>query len=174
MTLFLTFCSEIASLHPWIITVFYKIWICFLQEMFWYTPFHIWCTKSHIAFTKLILIFSFYGRNGLSAAFQMLLGIFSDLSLTVFLCFLRYIIGKKGETRKRLESETKTSISIPKQGVEGQIGEKQWFEQTPRLWTIKVIHPTAFVQTEIISQTPREWIKKASAKCISMHKLIMP
>ncbi|XP_028826698.1 activating signal cointegrator 1 complex subunit 1 [Denticeps clupeoides] len=33
----------------------------------------------------------------------------------------KYIIGKKGETRKRLESETKTSISIPKQGVEGEI-----------------------------------------------------
>ncbi|MBN3302755.1 ASCC1 protein, partial [Amia calva] len=33
----------------------------------------------------------------------------------------KYIIGKKGETRKRLESETKTSINIPKQGVEGQI-----------------------------------------------------
>ncbi len=78
LTLFLTFCSEIASLHPWIITFFYQIWICFLQEMFWYTPFHIWCTKSHIAFTKLILkrnkvgivnseniYFSFYGRNGL-------------------------------------------------------------------------------------------------------------
>lgn len=37
--------------------------------------------------------------------------------------FYRYIIGKKGETRKRLESDTKTSISIPKQGVEGQIGK---------------------------------------------------
>lgn len=57
--------------------------------------------------------------------FKCFLTIFSDLSLTVFLCFLRYIIGKKGETRKRLESETKTSISIPKQGMEGQIGEKQ-------------------------------------------------
>ncbi|KAG5855483.1 activating signal cointegrator 1 complex subunit 1 [Anguilla rostrata] len=33
----------------------------------------------------------------------------------------KYIIGKKGETRKRLESETRTSVSIPKQGVEGQI-----------------------------------------------------
>ncbi|KAG9345951.1 hypothetical protein JZ751_007766 [Albula glossodonta] len=33
----------------------------------------------------------------------------------------KYIIGKKGETKKRLESETRTSISIPKQGVEGQI-----------------------------------------------------
>lgn len=37
--------------------------------------------------------------------------------------FQRYIIGKKGETRRRLEADTKTSISIPKQGVEGQIGE---------------------------------------------------
>ncbi|KAK1164550.1 activating signal cointegrator 1 complex subunit 1 [Acipenser oxyrinchus oxyrinchus] len=33
----------------------------------------------------------------------------------------RYIIGKKDDTRKRLEAETQTSISIPKQGVEGQI-----------------------------------------------------
>ncbi|XP_026206709.1 activating signal cointegrator 1 complex subunit 1 [Anabas testudineus] len=33
----------------------------------------------------------------------------------------KYVIGKKGETRRRLESDTKTSISIPKQGVEGQI-----------------------------------------------------
>lgn len=40
-------------------------------------------------------------------------------------CVFRYIIGKKGETRKRLESDTKTSISIPKQGVEGQIGKRR-------------------------------------------------
>ncbi|XP_019903172.2 activating signal cointegrator 1 complex subunit 1 isoform X2 [Esox lucius] len=33
----------------------------------------------------------------------------------------KYIIGKKGETRRRLESDTKTSINIPKPGVEGQI-----------------------------------------------------
>ncbi|XP_034049573.1 activating signal cointegrator 1 complex subunit 1 [Thalassophryne amazonica] len=33
----------------------------------------------------------------------------------------KYIIGKKGDTRRRLESDTKTSISIPKQGMEGQI-----------------------------------------------------
>lgn len=43
------------------------------------------------------------------------------VSLSTWL-FYRYIIGKKGETRKRLESDTKTSINIPKQGVEGQIG----------------------------------------------------
>ncbi|XP_040032494.2 activating signal cointegrator 1 complex subunit 1 [Gasterosteus aculeatus] len=33
----------------------------------------------------------------------------------------KYIIGKKGETRRRLEFDTKTSINIPKPGVEGQI-----------------------------------------------------
>lgn len=33
----------------------------------------------------------------------------------------KYVIGKKGETRRRLEFDTKTSISIPKQGIEGQI-----------------------------------------------------
>ncbi|KAM9831188.1 activating signal cointegrator 1 complex subunit 1 [Neosynchiropus ocellatus] len=33
----------------------------------------------------------------------------------------KYIIGKKGETRRRLEFDTKTSINIPKQGVDGQI-----------------------------------------------------
>ncbi|XP_039628624.1 activating signal cointegrator 1 complex subunit 1 [Polypterus senegalus] len=33
----------------------------------------------------------------------------------------KYIIGKKGETKKRLETETRTSINIPKQGVEGEI-----------------------------------------------------
>lgn len=38
-------------------------------------------------------------------------------------CASRYIIGKKGETKKRLETETRTSISIPKPGAEGQIGE---------------------------------------------------
>lgn len=33
----------------------------------------------------------------------------------------KYIIGKKGETRRRLEAETKTTISIPKPGEEGPI-----------------------------------------------------
>ncbi|XP_066477792.1 activating signal cointegrator 1 complex subunit 1 isoform X1 [Tiliqua scincoides] len=33
----------------------------------------------------------------------------------------KYIIGKKGETKKKLETETRTSISIPKLGVEGEI-----------------------------------------------------
>ncbi|XP_056386439.1 activating signal cointegrator 1 complex subunit 1 isoform X2 [Hyla sarda] len=33
----------------------------------------------------------------------------------------KYIIGKKGETKRNLESETHTSISIPRQGMEGKI-----------------------------------------------------
>ncbi|XP_036590563.1 activating signal cointegrator 1 complex subunit 1 isoform X2 [Trichosurus vulpecula] len=33
----------------------------------------------------------------------------------------KYIIGKKGETRKKLEMETRTSINIPKPGMEGEI-----------------------------------------------------
>ncbi|XP_077206567.1 activating signal cointegrator 1 complex subunit 1 isoform X2 [Paroedura picta] len=33
----------------------------------------------------------------------------------------KYIIGKKGETKKRLETETRTAISIPKPGAEGEI-----------------------------------------------------
>ncbi|KAM5140824.1 activating signal cointegrator 1 complex subunit 1 [Mantella aurantiaca] len=33
----------------------------------------------------------------------------------------KYIIGKKGETRRMIESDTRTSISIPRQGIEGEI-----------------------------------------------------
>uniref|UniRef100_UPI00398E6E00 activating signal cointegrator 1 complex subunit 1 isoform X2 n=1 Tax=Pristiophorus japonicus TaxID=55135 RepID=UPI00398E6E00 len=33
----------------------------------------------------------------------------------------KYVIGKKGETKRRLETETRTAISIPKPGVEGEI-----------------------------------------------------
>lgn len=33
----------------------------------------------------------------------------------------KYIIGKKAETKRRLETETRTSINIPKHGVEGPI-----------------------------------------------------
>lgn len=47
-----------------------------------------------------------------------------NICLWFFVSLLhRYIIGKKGETRRRLEFDTKTNISIPKPGVEGQIGE---------------------------------------------------
>ncbi|XP_068113876.1 activating signal cointegrator 1 complex subunit 1 isoform X2 [Hyperolius riggenbachi] len=33
----------------------------------------------------------------------------------------KYIIGKKGETKRNLESDTRTSINIPRQGMEGEI-----------------------------------------------------
>lgn len=33
----------------------------------------------------------------------------------------RYIIGKKGETRRRIEEETRTHVRIPKQGEEGSV-----------------------------------------------------
>ena len=36
--------------------------------------------------------------------------------------YFKFIIGKKGETRKRIENETKTQVRIPKQGEEGEIG----------------------------------------------------
>jgi len=36
--------------------------------------------------------------------------------------FYKFIIGKKGETKKRLESETRTIIKIPQQHEEGDIG----------------------------------------------------
>lgn len=69
--------------------------------------------------------FLFHNENRLQ--FYCSLKISGPIS-AIFLCFYRYIIGKKGETRKRLESDTKTSISIPKQGVEGQIGKKLRFD----------------------------------------------
>jgi len=40
--------------------------------------------------------------------------------------FFKYIIGKKGETKKRLESETRTQIKVPRQREEGDIG-MFWF-----------------------------------------------
>lgn len=36
--------------------------------------------------------------------------------------FFKYIIGKKGETKKRLESETRTQIKVPRQHEDGDIG----------------------------------------------------
>ena len=36
----------------------------------------------------------------------------------------KFIIGKKGETKKRLENETRTQIRIPRQGQEGDIGNQ--------------------------------------------------
>ena len=46
------------------------------------------------------------------------------LSLAVPNAYFKYIIGKKGETKRRIEEETNTQIRIPRQGEEGNIGEK--------------------------------------------------
>ena len=35
----------------------------------------------------------------------------------------KFIIGKKGETKRRLETETRTQIRIPRQGQEGDVGK---------------------------------------------------
>ena len=37
--------------------------------------------------------------------------------------YFKYIIGKGGETKRRLENDTRTRIRIPKQGEEGNIGK---------------------------------------------------
>ncbi len=45
------------------------------------------------------------------------------LSLNIPSTYFKYIIGKKAETKKRLENETRTQIKIPRVGVEGKVGE---------------------------------------------------
>lgn len=45
-----------------------------------------------------------------------------SLRLQYHSTYFKFIIGKKGETKKRLETETKTRITIPKMGQEGDIG----------------------------------------------------
>ncbi|XP_023579127.1 activating signal cointegrator 1 complex subunit 1-like [Octodon degus] len=41
-------------------------------------------------------------------------------------CLLyKHIVGKRGDTKKKIEMETKTSITIPKPGQDGEIGENQ-------------------------------------------------
>jgi len=45
-----------------------------------------------------------------------------QLKLQLPSVFFKHIIGKKGETKKRLESETRTQIKIPRQHEEGDIG----------------------------------------------------
>ena len=55
------------------------------------------------------------------------------LRLNIPSVFFKYIIGKRGETKKRLETETRTQIIIPRAGQEGKIGqlsEHKRFKQT--------------------------------------------
>lgn len=37
--------------------------------------------------------------------------------------YFKFIIGKKGETKRRLETETETQVTIPGHGKEGPIGK---------------------------------------------------
>lgn len=46
-----------------------------------------------------------------------------QITLDIPSTFFKHIIGKKGETRRRLENETKTQIRIPKSGQEGPISK---------------------------------------------------
>lgn len=45
-----------------------------------------------------------------------------QLKLDVPSAFFKHIIGRKAETKRRLETETRTQIRIPKPGQEGPIG----------------------------------------------------
>lgn len=47
-----------------------------------------------------------------------------ETSLDVASEYFKYIIGKKGDTRNRIEMDTRTQIRIPRRGQEGKIGEK--------------------------------------------------
>ena len=41
----------------------------------------------------------------------------------------RFIIGKRGETKRKIEKETGTQIMIPRQGEEGDVGESYRHDQ---------------------------------------------
>lgn len=45
------------------------------------------------------------------------------MAMAVPSALFKFIIGKKAETKKRLENETRTQIKIPKQGEEGDVGK---------------------------------------------------
>ena len=47
-----------------------------------------------------------------------------QLTFPLASAFYKFVIGKKGETKKRLENETRTQLRIPRQGEEGDIGKQ--------------------------------------------------
>ena len=47
------------------------------------------------------------------------------LSLDIPSAYFKFIIGKKAETKRRIENETRTQIQIPRQGVEGEVGKME-------------------------------------------------
>jgi len=44
-----------------------------------------------------------------------------QISLRIHSAYFKFLIGKNGQTKKRLEMETKTQIRIPRQGTEGEV-----------------------------------------------------
>ena len=60
-------------------------------------------------------------------------------SMDVPSVYFKYIIGKRGETKKRLENETRTRIRIPKQGEEGEIGIYTFTNETKTYQQILII-----------------------------------
>lgn len=61
--------------------------------------------------------------GGISAIEQQKDGSY-HLALEIPSAYFKFIIGKKGETKRRLENETRTQIKIPRPGAEGDVGEK--------------------------------------------------
>ena len=49
------------------------------------------------------------------------------LSIEIPSLLYKFIIGKKGETKRKIEKETGTCIMIPRQGEEGNVGEAYLF-----------------------------------------------
>ena len=53
----------------------------------------------------------------------MFLSLAEELSIKIPSSVYPQIIGKRGETIRKIEEDTGTRISIPKQGQEGEVGE---------------------------------------------------
>ena len=56
----------------------------------------------------------------------------------------KFIIGKKGETKRRLETETRTQIRIPRQGQEGDIGNHIRILHECQVWIDKSVPRVTF------------------------------
>ena len=44
-----------------------------------------------------------------------------EISLRIHSAYFKFLIGRAGQMKKRLEMETRTQIKIPRQGAEGDI-----------------------------------------------------
>ena len=53
----------------------------------------------------------------------MYLSLAEELLIEIPSCLYPHIIGKKGEKINKIQTDTGTNISIPKHGLEGDVGE---------------------------------------------------